>query len=59
MNKLNPTIKINRRNAVVQKLTNNSEKLENKNISTETKNDQVSLSESSKIKASIEGQWRK
>ena len=56
MNKLNPTVKINRRNVVTHKLTNKPEALENKNISGAAKNDQVSLSESSKIKASIEGQ---
>ena len=56
MNKLNPTIKINRRNVVTHKLTNKPGVLENKNISGVAKNDQVSLSESSKIKASIEGQ---
>ena len=55
MNKLNPTIKINRRNAVEQKLTNKSGKLDNKKVVGETKNDQVSLSQTSKIKASIQG----
>ena len=56
MNKLNPTLKINRRNAVAQKLTNKSENLDNKKIDGENKNDQVSLSQTSKIKASIQGQ---
>ena len=55
MNKLNPTIKINRRNAVGQKLTNNPKKLDNKKIDGVAKNDQVSLSQTSKIKASIKG----
>jgi len=56
MNKLNPTIKINRRNVVTHKLTNKPGTLDNKNVSGAPKNDQVSLSESSKIKASMEGQ---
>ena len=55
MNKLNPTIKINRRNAVAQKLASKSVKNNNKEIAAETKKDQVSLSQSSKIKASIQG----
>ena len=56
MNKLNPTIKINRRNVVTHKLTNKPGTLDNKNVSGAPKNDQVSLSESSKIKASMKGQ---
>ena len=55
MNKLNPTIKINRRNAVAQKLTIKNIKDSNKKVSVETKKDQVSLSQTSKIKASIQG----
>ena len=55
MNKLNPTIKINRRNAVAQKLTSKNIKDSNKKVSVETKKDQVSLSQTSKIKASIQG----
>ena len=55
MNKLNPTIKINRRNVAAQKITNESKKLDNKNIDREAKNDQVSLSKTSKLNASIQG----
>ena len=55
MNKLNPTIKINRRNAVAQKLTSKNIEDSNKKVSVETKKDQVSLSQTSKIKASIQG----
>ena len=50
---MNTSIKINKRDAVVQKITNNSEKLETKIVSKKTKNDKVSLSQTSKLKASI------
>ena len=55
MNKLNPTIKLNRRNAVAQKIPNKLGSLDNKTVDGESKNDQVSLSQTSKIKASIQG----
>ena len=53
MNKLNPTTKINRRNAVAQEHTQN---LKNKDIKVtkQTRNDLVSLSKTSKIKASVQ-----
>ena len=56
MNKLNPTIKINRRNAVVQKPIKSSDKIENKKINGENKIDQISLSQTAKIKASSQRQ---
>ena len=56
MNKLNPTLKINRRNAVAQKHTNKSQKLDNIKVAGVNKNDKVSLSKTSKIKASAQGQ---
>ena len=56
MNKLNPTIKLNRRNAVAQKLPNKAENHDNKTVNGESKKDQVSLSQTSKVKASIQGQ---
>ena len=55
MHKLNPAIKVNRRNAIAQKITNNSGKPENKKVDGKNKNDQVSLSQTSKVKASIKG----
>lgn len=55
MNKLDSSIKVNRRDAVAQKITNNSDQTEPKAISKKTRNDKVSLSKTSKIKASIEG----
>ena len=55
MHKLNPAIKVNRRNVIAQKITNNSGKPENKKVDGKTKNDQVSLSQTSKLKASIQG----
>ena len=54
MNKLNPVIKINRRNAVAQKITDNSGNHKNKKVEGKIKNDQVSLSQTSKVKASIQ-----
>ena len=53
MNKLNPTIKINRRNAIAQELSPKNNKSNNK-VNEEIKNDQVSLSKTSKIKASVQ-----
>ena len=58
MNKLNPTVKIGRRNALTQKLENNSENLSTKKNKVETQKDQVSLSQTSKVKASIQGPSR-
>ena len=55
MNKLNASIKVNRRDSVVQKRANISDKRETENISKKTKNDKVSLSQTSKLKASISG----
>ena len=55
MNKLNPIIKPSRRDAIAQKINNNSGNLENKKVEGKTKNDQVSLSQTSKVKASIKG----
>ena len=51
MNKLNPTTKINRRNAVAQEHTQKPKHKDNK-VNAQVKNDQVSLSQTSKIKAS-------
>ena len=56
MNKLNPAIKTNRRDAVAQKITNDHVKNDKKKVAAEAKKDQVSLSRTSKIKASIKGQ---
>ena len=52
MNKLNPTTKINRRNAVAQEHAQKPKHKDNK-VNSQVKNDQVSLSQTSKIKASI------
>ena len=56
MNKLNPNIKINRQNAVAQKLTNKSRKLDDNIKEGKNKNDKVTLSSTSKVKASNQGQ---
>ena len=55
MNKLNPTIKINRRNAETQELTKKYGKIDIKKTAEGAKNDKVFLSETSKIKASAQG----
>ena len=55
MNKLNPTIKINRRDAVAQKLNEKSGGLDKDKINLPPAKDQVSLSQTSKIKASVRG----
>ena len=55
MNKLNPTVKIGRRNALTQKIADNSENLSTKKNKVEPQKDQVSLSQTSKVKASIQG----
>lgn len=55
MNELNPTTKINRRNAVAKPPATKSEKLDNKKTRAESKLDRVSLSQTSKVKASIKG----
>ena len=56
MNKLNPNIKINRQSAVAQKLTNKSRKLDDNIKEGKNKNDKVTLSSTSKVKASNQGQ---
>ena len=56
MNKLNPNIKINRQSAVAQKLTNKSRKLDDNVKENKNKNDRVTLSSTSKVKASNQGQ---
>ena len=55
MNKLNPNIKINRQSAVAQKLTNKSRKLDDNIKEGKNKNDRVTLSSTSKVKASNQG----
>ena len=55
MNKLNPSLKINQRNAVSQEIINKPEKLDNNSTGNESKSDRVSLSNSSKMKSSIDG----
>ena len=55
MNKLNPIIKINRRNAISQENSNSSINKSKKGVEDSDKNDQVSLSKASKIKASLKG----
>ena len=55
MNKLNPNIKINRQSAVAQKLTNKSRKLDDNVKENKNKNDKVTLSSTSKVKASNQG----
>ena len=56
MNKLNPNIKIKQQSAVAQKLTNKSRKLDNNIKEGKNKNDKVTLSPTSKVKASNQGQ---
>ena len=58
MNKLNPNIKINRQSAVSQKITNKSGKLDNNIKESKNKNDKVTLSSTSKVKASNQGQTK-
>ncbi len=55
MNELNPTTKTNRRNAVSKQPTDNHGKSGNKIVARATKGDKVSLSETSKVKASVKG----
>ena len=56
MNKLNPNIKINRQSAVAQKITNKSRKLDDNVNENKNKNDKVTLSSTSKVKASNQRQ---
>ena len=56
MNKLNPNIKINRQSAVSQKITNKPGKLDDSIKESTNKNDKVTLSSTSKVKASNQGQ---
>ena len=55
MNKLNPALKVNRRNAIAHELANKSEKPDNNITGNESKSDRVSLSKSSKVKSSSNG----
>ena len=55
MNKLNPTEKINRRNTVTQKLSSKTDKVDTAKTSPKNPSDQVSLSQTSKVNASVRG----
>ena len=55
MNKLNPSTKISQRNAMAQEPVSKSEKLDKNIIGNKSKSDRVSLSNSSKVKSSIDG----
>lgn len=52
MNKLNPNIKLNERNSITHEITKKTGDVRNKKSNKVPKNDQVSLSQTSKLKAS-------